>query len=53
MPQIQGISMGYIRTKYFCESVHCSKNHVSTTLDKLHAANRTQAARVAREQRQI
>jgi DNA-binding NarL/FixJ family response regulator len=26
------------------------KNHVSTILDKLHAANRTQAARVAREQ---
>lgn len=26
------------------------KNHVSTILEKLHAANRTQAARVAREQ---
>lgn len=26
------------------------KNHVSTILDKLHAANRTQAARIAREQ---
>ena len=26
------------------------KNHVSTILDKLHAANRTQAACVAREQ---
>lgn len=26
------------------------KNHVSTILDKLHAANRTQAARLAREQ---
>jgi DNA-binding NarL/FixJ family response regulator len=26
------------------------KNHVSTILDKLHAANRTQAARVARDQ---
>jgi two-component system response regulator DegU len=26
------------------------KNHVSIILDKLHAANRTQAARVAREQ---
>jgi two-component system response regulator DesR len=25
------------------------KNHVSTILEKLHAANRTQAARVARE----
>ncbi len=42
--------MRYIRRKYFCESVHWSKNHVSTILDKLHAANRTQAARVAREQ---
>jgi DNA-binding NarL/FixJ family response regulator len=29
------------------------KNHVSTILEKLHAANRTQAARVAREQRLI
>ena len=26
------------------------KNHVSAILEKLHAANRTQAARVAREQ---
>jgi hypothetical protein len=50
MPQFQGISMGYIRRKDFCESVNCSKNYVSTILDKLHAANRTQAARVAREQ---
>ncbi|NJO82823.1 MAG: response regulator transcription factor [Blastochloris sp.] len=29
------------------------KNHVSTIPDKLHAANRTQAARIAREQGRI